>query len=46
MSRGTIHRTVRVDDELWNAAKEKAEAEGVSLSEVIRQALQAFVDRD
>ena len=46
MSRGTIHRTVRVDDALWAAAKEKAEAEGVSLSEIIRQALQTFVDRD
>lgn len=45
MSRGTIHRTVRVDDELWTAAKTKAELEGVSLSEIIRQALQAFVDQ-
>jgi len=45
MSRGTIHRTVRVDDALWTAAKTKAEAEGVNLSDVIRDALRAYVER-
>lgn len=43
MSRGTIHRTVRVDDTLWTAAKTKAEAEGTNLSDVIRDALRAYV---
>lgn len=44
MSKGTTHRTVRVDDELWLAAKAKAEAEGENLSDVIREALRAYVD--
>lgn len=44
MSKGTIHRTVRIEDELWAAAKAKADAEGVNLSEVIRAALRAYVD--
>lgn len=39
MSKGTIHRTVRIEDELWVAAKTKAEAEGTNLSEVIRRLL-------
>jgi len=46
MSRGTIHRTVRVEDVLWTAAKTKAQAEGVSLSDVIRDALRAYVERE
>ena len=45
MSRGTTHRTVRIDDGLWNAAKVKAEAEGVNLSDVIRDALRAYVEQ-
>jgi predicted DNA binding CopG/RHH family protein len=44
MSKGTIHRTVRIDDALWMAAKAKADAEGVNLSEVIREALRAYVE--
>lgn len=43
MSRGTIHRTVRVEDGLWEQAKAKAEVEGVNLSDVIRDALRAYV---
>jgi len=46
MSKGTIHRTVRIDDALWAAAKAKADAEGVNLSEVIRAALRAYVEGD
>jgi predicted DNA binding CopG/RHH family protein len=44
MSRGTIHRTIRIDDALWTAAKAKADAEGVNLSEVIREALRAYIE--
>ena len=44
MSRGTIHRTVRVDDALWEAAKTKAALEGVSLSDVIREALRQYIE--
>jgi predicted DNA-binding protein len=44
MSKGTTLRNVRVSDELWDRAKGKAEQEGRNLSEVIREALQAYVD--
>ena len=46
MSRGTTHRTVRVEDELWLSAKAKAEAESRNLSDVIRDALRAYVAED
>lgn len=38
-------RNVRVPDDLWNAAKEAAESQGVDLSEVIRAALRRYVMR-
>lgn len=38
-------RAVRVDDELWNAVKEKAETEGRSVSDVIRAALRRYLRR-
>lgn len=43
--RGTTLRNVRVDDNLWNAAKAKAEAEGRSVSEVVRELLERWVKR-
>lgn len=45
MSRGTIHRTVRVPDEIWLPAKEIAEHEGETLSDVIRRALLEYIDK-
>lgn len=39
----TPHRTVRVPDELWQAVKRKAEAEGVTITEVIIKALERFL---
>lgn len=39
----TPHRMVRVDDDLWAAAKEAAADEGTTVSEVIRQGLREFV---
>lgn len=36
-------RTVRIDDELWDAAKARAASEGVPLSVVIRNQLTAYV---
>lgn len=36
-------RGVPVHDDLWKAAMAKAKAEGVSLYEVIRQALREYV---
>ena len=46
MARGTPLRNVRVDDDLWQAAKAKAEAEGTTLTAVILEALRRFVGRD
>lgn len=34
---------VRVEDELWEAAKGKAAAEGTTVSAVIREALKGYV---
>lgn len=45
-TRGTTHRTVRIDDGLWEAAKSKATERRESLSDVIREALRAYVDRE
>jgi len=45
MSRGTTHRSVRVEDELWLPAKAQAESEGVNLSDVIRDALRAYINK-
>ena len=39
-------RPVRVEDDLWHAAKAKAAEEGTTVSAVIRKALRAFVARD
>lgn len=41
----TPHRTIRIDDALWTAAQAAAEAEGKTLSEVIRAALTRYVKR-
>lgn len=45
MSRGTIQRSVRIADDIWNSAKTKAEDEGTTLSEVIRDALLSFINQ-
>jgi hypothetical protein len=39
----TPKRHVRVSDGLWNAAKEKAAAEGRTVTDVILNALQRYV---
>lgn len=41
----TPQRTVRVPDEVWNAAKAKADERGDNLSEVIRKALERYAKR-
>lgn len=43
MSKGTTHRTVRIEDALWGAAKAKAAEREESLSEVIRLALVEYI---
>lgn len=39
-------RTVRVSDELWQAAQDKAWARRESVSDVLRRALEAYVKED
>ena len=43
MSKGTAHRSIRCEDELWDAAKTKAKENDENLSEVIREALRSYV---
>jgi hypothetical protein len=44
--KGTTRRSVRVSDDRWNAAKEKAEAEGKTVSDVLNECLDSFVGDD
>lgn len=39
------HRTVRIPDDEWDAAKTKAAEKGETLSEVIRRALRRYASR-
>lgn len=39
------HRSVRVDDALWEAAKIAADAEGTTRGDVMREALRELVER-
>ncbi len=41
----TPRRTVRVPDEVWQAAQAKAEERGETLSDVIRRALERYAKR-
>jgi predicted transcriptional regulator len=43
MSPKTPHRTVRIEDDLWHAAQEKAAAEGRTVTEIVREALALYV---
>lgn len=42
--KGTVIRSIRISDELWTAAKTKAESEERSITEVIREALEKYVE--
>lgn len=42
---GTPRRTIRIADELWLPASELAAQRGESVSDVVRRALEAYVDR-
>jgi hypothetical protein len=46
MSKGTTHRTVRIEDGLWQAALAKAANEGRNVSDVIRELLTRWVKED
>lgn len=45
MPRGTRLRNVRVPDEVWQAAKERAEENGETVSDVVRRALEEYAAR-
>lgn len=42
----TRGRNVRIDDDLWEAAKAAAEAEGRTVADVVRAALRRLVAED
>lgn len=42
MSKGTKLRTIRIGDELWEAAKQRAEDDGRALSDVVRELLDGY----
>lgn len=44
MPPGTTLRNVRIPDQLWDAALARAQDEDTSVSEVIRELLQEWVD--
>jgi antitoxin component of RelBE/YafQ-DinJ toxin-antitoxin module len=41
----TPMRTIRISDELWTAALAVANANGVTVSDVVRNALTAYVEK-
>jgi predicted transcriptional regulator len=41
----TPARNVRISDDLWRAAQERAEAKGETVSDVIRRALERYIKR-
>jgi len=46
MSRGTPHRPIRISDELWAKAQEKAARLGTTASEKARELLREWVERE
>ena len=42
----TPHRTIRVEDELWDAAVAVAKERGESVSEILRAALKRYVKKN
>lgn len=45
MSKGTTRRAVRVDDALWTTAQTVATGRGENLSDIIRAALVAYIQK-
>ena len=44
MSKGTKVRTLRVEDELWVPAQEKAKKNNENLSDIMREALRKYLE--
>lgn len=45
MSRGTTHRAIRIDEELWAQVKAQAAVEGITVSDLVRQLLRGWLDK-
>lgn len=45
MSRGTPQRGIRIDDELWDQVKSQSSAEGINVSDLIRELLRGWLDK-
>jgi hypothetical protein len=43
-TKGTTRHAIRIPDDLWSAALAKARERGDKLSQIIRQALVAYLD--
>lgn len=43
-SEGTTRRSIRIDDELWSAALAAVAENGDNLSDIMREALRAYVE--
>lgn len=43
MARGTVHRSIRIPDSEWLPARERADREGESVTDVVRRALREYV---
>lgn len=44
-SKGTQRRSIRVDDDLWQRAKREASRRDEALADVVRKALEDYVER-
>ncbi len=44
MSKGTKRRSIRIEDELWDAAQAIADGRGDNLSSIIRDALRQYLN--
>lgn len=44
MSKGTTHRSVRVEDELWETARALAAQNDETMSDIIRDALRRYIE--
>lgn len=44
MSKGTTHRSIRVDSELWEAVRIAADKRGDNLSVILRDALRQYIE--
>jgi antitoxin component of RelBE/YafQ-DinJ toxin-antitoxin module len=44
VSKGTTHRSIRIDDGLWEEAKAATSENGDNISDIIRQALWQYIE--